>query len=193
MIKKTIISGNKNYGLGMALSQKVPGADFFSRSCGGYDFSKHEARVKFAELSCDYEVYISCSCLAQFRQTLLLEAVYQKWLETGKSGYIICLGSSADATVKGTQWLYPIEKKALRDYCRNLSLATLGGHGSKPTGIRITYLSPGYLQTSGADKKHPDVQKIDLDYMAELIQWLIQQPPNINISHMGLDPIQGNL
>ncbi len=190
MEKTVVVSGNREYGLAKALEKVFPTAQFYSRSQNNFDLSKYDDRIKFAELSLNYDVYISCSCLSQFRQTLLLEKVYKKWREVHKKGYIICLGSTADTPVKGTEWIYPIEKKALKAYCRNLSLASLGGHGNKPSGIRITYVSPGYLDTPKANEKHPDIKKINLNYLAETILWLTQQPPQVNISELALDPIQ---
>jgi len=80
--------------------------------------------------------------------------------------------------------------KALKAYCKNLSMAVLGGHGKSPNGIRISYLSPGYIKTAQADEKHPEVKKLDPDYLAGLIKWLIEQPKEVNISEIALDPIQ---
>ncbi|MCJ8277260.1 MAG: hypothetical protein HRT44_01815, partial [Bdellovibrionales bacterium] len=126
MDKKIMVSGNKNYGLANALSKIFPNADFYSRSTSETDLARYEVREEFAEKSLDYDIYISCSCLSQFRQTLLLEKVYKKWHENNKKGQIICLGSTADTPVKATGWVYPIEKKALRAYCKNLSMDSLG-------------------------------------------------------------------
>ena len=192
MTKSMIVSGNPNYGLGEALARKWPEARFYSRSHNDSDFSKHDTILEFAKQSLNYEVYLSCSCLSRFRQTLLLEAVVQEWMKAGKKGLIVAIGSTADTPVKGTPWMYPIEKKALKAYCRNLSMAALGGHGSKPSGIRISYISPGYLDTPGANKSHPGVLKIDCDTIANTVEWVINQPEHINVSEIALDPVQVN-
>ncbi len=189
-MKRIMVTGNKEYGLAQALGKVFPEAEFFSRSTTGTDLKKHEVREEIAQQSLEYDVYISCSCLSQFRQTLLLEQVYHTWRNNSKSGQIVCLGSSADTPVKGHGWLYPIEKKALKAYCRNLSLETLGGHGQRPSGLRVTYLSPGYLDTPKANAKHPEIKKINLEYLAKMIQWVLEQPPEININEISLDPIQ---
>ncbi len=185
-----MVVGNKNYGLAKAISKAFPQADFFSRTTSDTDLNRRDVRDEIAQLSLEYDVYISCSCLSQFRQTILLEQVFQKWRESKKQGQIICIGSSADRPVKGHGWLYPIEKKALKAYCQNLSLTCLGGHGQEPSGLRITYISPGYLDTPKANDKHPEVKKIDLSYLAETIQWVLEQPEGININEISLDPIQ---
>lgn len=192
MSKRIIINGNKNYGLAQSLASFFPDAYFCSRTNSGHNLAKHQDREAFAQASLDYDIYINCSCLSQFRQTLLLEMVYRKWKENNKKGQILCLGSTADTPVKGTEWIYPIEKKALRNYCRNLSLAALGGHGSQPSGIRITYVSPGYLKTPKIDEKHPGVDKISTDYLAGVVKWLLEQPEEYNISEFCIDPIQVN-
>ena len=187
--KQIAITGNPDYGLAKALA-KIVSADFFSRKCGGFDFSIEAKRLEFAELSKSYSIFVNCAALWRFQQTLLLEQVYKAWVAAGHQGHIINLGSTADTPVKGSDWVYPVEKKALRAYSRNLSFASLGGHGSRPSGIRITYLSPGYLNTPGMEKKYPGVKKIETDYVASVIAWLIAQPAHINISELCLDPIQ---
>lgn len=188
MEQKIIVSGNPDYGLAKAIAKRFE-ARFCSR-VNGYDFYKEESRKAFAEECLDYNVFICCAALWRFNQALLLEDVYKAWRSVQKEGQIICLGSTADTHVKPSDWMYPIEKKAVRAYCRNLSLGSLGGHGHKPPGIRVTYLSPGYLDTPSMNKKQPDVDKIDTDYLAGIIEWVLQQPKNINISEIALDPIQ---
>jgi NAD(P)-dependent dehydrogenase (short-subunit alcohol dehydrogenase family) len=190
MMKSMIVSGNPNYGVAEAIRARYPEARFFSRSHSGHDFSKHEAMQEFVQASLKYEVYVSCSCLARFRQTLMLEMVVNEWLKQGKKGHIVAIGSTADTPVKGTPWIYPIEKKALKAYCRNLSMAALGGHGSKPSGIRISYISPGYIATPGAEKSHPGKNKLTCDSIVDAISWVINQPEGINVSEIALDPIQ---
>ncbi len=189
-MKKIIVSGNPRFGLAEALNDIFPHADFNSRSHNQTDLKNHESHVQFAQKSLGYDVYINCSCLSRFRQTLLLEEVYKAWSENGHTGHIISLGSTADTPVKGTPWVYPIEKKALKAYCRNLSMRSLGGHGSKPSGIRITYISPGYIDTPKVREKHPEVDKLDPKYLAQVIKWVIEQPEHVNISELCLDPIQ---
>lgn len=188
-MKKILITGNKEYGLAQALAEKFPHADFYSRSNSDYDFNEFDKRNDFAKLSLDYDIFINNSALSSFRQTLLLQKVYSTWVEHEKKGQIISFGSTADTPVKGHQWLYPIEKKALRSLSRNLSLASLGGQ-SEPTGIRITYLSMGYLQTPKVEIKHPHAKKIELQYITNTVEWILNQPEHININEISLDPIQ---
>ena len=46
-MKKIIISGNKNYGLGTSFYKVFPDADFFSRTNGEWDFQDAEQIKNF--------------------------------------------------------------------------------------------------------------------------------------------------
>lgn len=189
MSYKMIVSGNGTYGLGKSIYNKFPYAKFCSRT-NDFDFLQESERWRFAEMSLQYDVYVSCSALDQFAQTLLLQTVVQVWEKHQHQGTIIVIGSSADTPVKGSSLIYPAEKKSLRAYARNLSQKVLGGHGTTSNGIRVTYLSPGYLDTPQANEKHPHVRKLNCDYIADTIAWLLEQPKTVNISELCLDPIQ---
>jgi NADP-dependent 3-hydroxy acid dehydrogenase YdfG len=39
-------------------------------------------------------------------------------------------------------------------------------------------------------KKHPDRQLIDVEYIADVVLWLLNQPEYVNINEISLDPIQ---
>lgn len=183
---KILIAGNKHYGLANSLYKLYPDATFLSRS-SGYNLGKAEVRQQVAEMSIEYDVFLSISCLGQFAQTLLVEEVINYWWRENHTGYLIALGSSADTPVKGTKWSYPVEKKALRLYCRQLSQAV---SSETPPNWKVTYLSPGNMHTPRQDQKMPLVSKLDTKYVANIIKWLIEQPDNINISELCLDKIQ---
>ena len=190
-MKSIIVSGNKHYGLGKSLYKKFPDASFFSRSNGDYDFMKNECMEKFAKASLDYDVYISCSYLPYFQQTLLLGKVWKYWNEAKKRDQMIVLGSTADWSTK--MWFYPTEKKALKDFCRRYGGAASGGGPQlyPGNGIRITYVAPGMLDLPRQHEKHGhDLAKLDTDYLCGVIEWLIQQPRNVNIYDISMDPVQ---
>lgn len=180
---KTLTTGHADYGVAQAIGQ-ILGSDFASRR-NGFDLCTDDGKDRLAQLSLEYDVFVNCAALWKFHQTLVLEKVWNTWSESGKTGTIINIGSTADVGVRSGSWLYPIEKKALRSLSRSLSQCTLGGNG-----IRVTYISPGYLRTPGVERKHPDKNKIEPLKIAELIKWLIQSPEGVNLHDISLDPIQ---
>ena len=188
MSKKILIAGNQEYGLSSALYKKWPDATFVSRSTGlKMDLCLLKNQRHIAELSLEYDIFISVSSLWKFHQTSLVQEVSKKWKEQKHKGYIIAVGSSADTPVKASTWLYPGEKKALRAYCRGVSQMVSGDNFS---GFKMTYLSPGWMRTPIEEKKHPDIPKLDLEYVAGTIEWLINQPDTVNISELCLDEVR---
>ena len=188
MSKKILIAGNQEYGLSGALYKKWPDATFISRSTGlKMDLCLLKNQRHIAELSLEYDVFISVSSLWKFHQTSLVQEVSKKWKEQKHKGYIIAVGSSADTPVKASTWLYPGEKKALRAYCRGVSQMVSGDNYS---GFKMTYLSPGWMRTPIEEKKHPDIPKLDLEYVANTVEWLINQPDTVNISELCLDEVR---
>ena len=188
MNKKILIAGNQEYGLSGALYKKWPDATFISRSTGlKMDLCLLKNQRHIAELSLEYDVFISVSSLWKFHQTSLVQEVSKKWKEQKHKGYIIAVGSSADTPVKASTWLYPGEKKALRAYCRGVSQMVSGDNYS---GFKMTYLSPGWMRTPIEEKKHPNIPKLDLEYVANTVEWLINQPDTVNISELCLDEVR---
>jgi NADP-dependent 3-hydroxy acid dehydrogenase YdfG len=185
-MKKILIAGNKTYGLSKSIHNIYPEATFLSRSTG-WNLGNHDVRQEVGKTSLEYDIFLSVSCLGEFKQTLLVQSVINHWISNNHKGYLIAIGSSADTPVKGTSWLYPVEKKALRLYCRQLSQIA---SSETPQNWKITYLSPGNLHTPKQDEKLPNIPKLDTDYLATVIKWLIDQPSNINISELCLDRIQ---
>ena len=108
--------------------------------------------------------------------------------EADRKGHIINIGSTADTGVKGRTWRYPTEKKALKAYNRDLTYMTMGG-----SNIKTTLISPGSLTTPAIIKKHPDRKLIDVEYIAELVVWIINQPEYINVNELSIDPIQDGI
>jgi NADP-dependent 3-hydroxy acid dehydrogenase YdfG len=46
------------------------------------------------------------------------------------------------------------------------------------------------MHTPKQDEKMPGVKKLDTDYVAGMIKWLLEQPQDVNISEICLDRIQ---
>ena len=181
-----LVIGNKEYGLAESIAKLYPHAEYYSRS-SGYNMGKRDVRQHTSEKSLDHDVVILCSALGDFSQTLLAESIAQQWINNNHQGYLIAVGSSADTPVKGSQWIYPVEKRALRAYMRQLSQAC---SSDTPPACKTTYIAPGNMHTPRQDEKMPGTHKLDTDYVAGVIKWLIDQPHNINISELCLDRIQ---
>ena len=110
---KILVAGNKNYGLAAELFKLYPDAFFASRT-SGFDLTKNDDQKKLADLVLEYDVFINCSALHKFNQTVLLDTVYKKCTENNHRPYIICIGSTTDRVKKGGAWIYNAEKKALK-------------------------------------------------------------------------------
>jgi NADP-dependent 3-hydroxy acid dehydrogenase YdfG len=179
-----IITGNPNFGLAKSLYKLYPNAMFVSRD-SGYDLTKKEDQERFANETLNHDVFINCAALWKFNQTVLLDCVYKKLVDNKKTPHIICVGSTTDRVKNGKAWLYNAEKKALRDYCNTLSLASVWGENPK-----ITYVSLGTL-TNNQDK-HPDRKCMLIDDAARYIKWIIDQPKNLSINEISIDPMQSD-
>jgi NADP-dependent 3-hydroxy acid dehydrogenase YdfG len=60
-----------------------------------------------------------------------------------------------------------------------------GVWGSAP---KITLISFGSL--SNVQAKHPDRKCMDIDIAANYIKWLIEQPTDICVNEISIDPLQ---
>lgn len=193
---KIAYTGNPTYGLAQAWSKRVAGTidvknntryetHFFSRA-NSYNFDDPEARHNFAKVSLEYDVVINSSALHNFQQTLLLKQVWDVWNEQSKVGRIINIGSTADRSNSGTDWIYPTEKKALREFSLGLSMMSVWQN--HPT--KVSYISFGSLQTSKVHKKHPDRTLMDLTKAVSIIKQVVDQDKENVLSEYRIDPVQ---
>ena len=179
---KILISGNPNEGLAEELYEFYPTATFASRVTG-YELTQKSGREKFAEEAKTHDVIIVNAALWQFQQTVLLDAVYKACRKASNEAHIVCIGSTTDRVKKGGSWLYNAEKKALRDYSNTLSLT-----GVWSGGPRVSLISFGTL-TNNQDK-HPDRKCMEVKTAASYVKWLIDQPKELHINEISIDPIQ---
>lgn len=193
---KIAYTGNPSYGLAEAWAKRVSGTidvkknvrydtDFFSRR-NHWNFDDPERRQGFAIESLNYDVVINNSALHNFQQTILLKQIWDVWNENKKQGRIINIGSTADRANNGTDWLYPTEKKALREYSLGLSMMSVWQ--DHPT--KVSYISFGSLQTSKVHKKHPGRTLMDLNKAVKVIQEIVDQDTDSVLSEYRIDPVQ---
>ena len=196
-MKKILITGSRNYGLCEAICNLFDTInqgyvdteieyETASRS-NGYQLDTNEGQKKLAEhyINGNFDIFINNSAIWKFQQVMIVESVFNAMEEADRKGHIINIGSTADTGVKGRTWRYPTEKKALKAYNRDLTYKAMGG-----SNIKTTLISPGSLTTPSVMKKHPDRKLIDVEYIAELVVWAINQPEYINVNELSIDPIQ---
>ena len=177
-----IVTGNKSANLAKEIYNLYPNTIFCSRATD-YDLTNSNVQDMFARLCLDHDVIIINSALWKFNQTVLLDKVYKKCVEHNHRPHIITIGSTTDRVKNGKDWLYNAEKKALRDYSNTLALG--GVWGDKP---KITYISFGTM--SNNQEKHIERKCLDISVAASYIKWVIDQPKNININEISIDPLQ---
>ena len=179
---KILITGNPEKGLASALHQLYPNAEFVSRT-NGYDLTTKDGYKQLCDRVTEFDVLINSSALWKFNQTLLLDAVYKRCVEMKHDIHIVNIGSTTDRVKKATSWMYNAEKKALRDYCNSLSLTHVWEGGPK-----VSLISLGSL--SNVQAKHPERICLDINRAAGYIKWIVDQPADICINEISLDPIQ---
>lgn len=178
-----LVIGDPTYGICESIYKLYPEAKYCSRKTG-YNIWNQDAIDGIGELAQQYSTVILCSALHKFRQLMLAEAISTRWLQNKIKGYLIAFGSTADTPVKGNAQTYAIEKRALRAFCRQLSMIACD---DTDRWIKATYLAPGNTHTKGQDEKMPGVKKLECDYIAGIVKWLIEQPYDVNISELCLD------
>lgn len=179
---KIAVTGNQDFGLASEISKIFPDVSFFSRK-NGYDLTTKDGQDRAADLIVRHDVFVNCVALWKFNQTVLLDTVYKKACQINPSLHILCVGSTTDRVKNGKPWLYNAEKKALRDYSNTLAIGGVWAEGPK-----VSYISFGTL--SNNQHKHPDRRCMDIGQAASYIKWLIDQPRNININEISIDPMQ---
>ncbi len=199
-MKKILITGSRNYGLCEAICNLFdsinqeyiyPEIEYETASrSNGYNLETAAEQNKLAKhyIKGNFDIFINNSAIWKFHQVMIAECMFNAMNEADRKGHIINIGSTADTGVKGRTWRYPTEKKALKAYNRDLTYMTMGG-----SNIKTTLISPGSLTTPAIIKKHPDRKLIDVEYIAELVVWIINQPEYINVNELSIDPIQDGI
>ena len=179
---KLLITGNPIKGLAKSFANIWPDATFVSRS-SGMDLDDPAEHARLADMIAGYDVFINNSALWRFQQSMLLNTIYLRAKTDRPDLRIVCIGSTTDRTRKGSDWLYQQEKIALRNMCNSLALQSVWSGGP-----RVSLISFGTL--SNNQHKHPTRRCMDLDTAAGYVRWLIDQPPELNINELSLDPLQ---
>lgn len=186
---KVALTGNRNKDLCKPLVEKLEALGHecrcFSRETG-IDFSKDPYGV-IGDLVKEIEsadIFINLHAIYFFNQTLLAQKVYQNWVDKGlHKKWMINVGSTTDRVKRGKTNLYHYEKLALREFSSGLAMG--GVWGEAP---RVSHISVGTL--SNRQEKHPDRRTLSVDKAAEYIVWILQQPPELHVNELSIDPVQ---
>lgn len=185
---KILITGNPNYGIASSIKAKFANHEltFYSKNYNDFNLNSADKIAEFATLSLQYDVFINNVRLSQYNQVKLYDAVYNKWLTAKKQGLIINVGSTAD-TARDANYSYASEKAALKKASESGSFAC----NFKKTGIKVTYISFGWVATPVLNRDLPNVKKHTSDEIASLMQWIVEYPVASScINEVRLEPIQ---
>lgn len=185
---KLIITGNPNYGIAEAINKNFHGHElaFYSKNYNDFDLNNTEKISEFANRSLQYDVFINNARLSSYNQVRLYDEVYRKWAFEKKQGLIINIGSTAD-TAKDANYAYASEKAALKKASEGGSYA----NNFKNTGIKVTYVSFGWVSTPILNRDLPKVKKHTPDEIALLLKWIVEYPYISScLNEIRMEPIQ---
>lgn len=173
-MSKIITTGNSAYGLAAGIN-KIIGGDFASRS-NGYNLETDDGMDKFCKTALDYDVVI-VNCYTEkmnnYSQARLLHKLYVLSHEKNIKKHIVCIGSISDHINKEQPWLkylsYSSEKLALKNLCQTIN----HNRSTISPNIKCTYVSLGHMHTPLVDRYHPTEDKLNTDYVAKILQWII--------------------
>ena len=186
---KIITTGNPNYGL----ASSIKNTSYASRS-NGYDLSTDEGMNKFCHIAIHYDVII-INCYTEkmnnYSQVRLLHMLYELFEANKKPVHFVCIGSISDHINKDQPWLkyisYGAEKLALQRLCE-----TINHNREEITpNVKCTYLSLGHMHTPLVDRYHPEEIKLNTEYVADVIDWIINAPECIESITLTKDKTNG--
>jgi short-subunit dehydrogenase involved in D-alanine esterification of teichoic acids len=142
----------------------------FSRS-NGYDIKNTDKIIEQLD-NCD--VFINNAYEKNY-QTILFELLFDKWVFSSKT--IINMVSSC--VYHSSDWSpeYANNKKELK----NISLNRI--ENTKNKKVRVINLYPSTLSTH---KNFENLNKLDTEHLAKIINWLVKQPQEIEIREMSI-------
>jgi hypothetical protein len=164
---KVLCTGNPSHrGIGEAVKQWFPDADFVSRS-NGYDLTTPAGLQKLKHILSDYDILINNSYCAPGVQLKILELAH----EVDFVGNIFTIGSMAEfKNLAHIRPDYSLEKQQLRDR----SIELLSEH------FKTTHLTVSGFKDRGI---HSDDQ-MDAIEIVKAIQWVMNTP--VTIPHLSL-------
>jgi len=185
---KILVTGNPNYGIAEAIKNTFIDHEvsFYSRNYNDFDLNDPAKMAELATISLQFDVVINNARLGKYNQVKLYEEVYRRWTLEKKQGLIINIGSTAD-TARDANYTYASEKAALKKASEGGSFA----NNFKKSGIKVTYISFGWVATPVLNRDLPNVKKHSSDEIASLLKWIVEYPVNYTcINEIRMEPIQ---
>ena len=185
---KILVTGNPEYGIAKSLNEVLTidhTLVFLSRKTNDTDLTTDAGIDKLLHCSTDCDIFINNSCLINFSQTTVYYKLWNYWKSIKKSGLIINIGSNAEKIINQS-WIYSAEKSALKKASEQGSYKSTW----EQSGIKVTYISIGHVNTPFIEKRDPKFKKHTMNEIANLVKWVIEYPVNTNIHDLTICPIQ---
>lgn len=186
---KIMMTGNREKDLCRSIVAKFEseGHECFCMSrANGFDFSENPTGViaRVVDEADKADIFINLYANYFFHASVLAHKLFNDWLEKGYSDRrIIHIGSTTDRVQRGKRNLYHYEKRILREMSSGHAMI-----GVWEKGPKVTHLSIGTMENRAKD--NPGRQCLSLDQVANYVYWLTQQPKEIHVNELSIDPIQ---
>ena len=189
---KMLVTGG-NRGLGQHLVN-VFGADSVSRATN-LDITDEQAVKLIAHQSLNYDVFVNNAfdgppqeAWANFAQTNLYMAVYDKWKDASKSGHIFNISSIAGLQAYPNGGSYSISKFAMTGLSKALR------EELKNAGVKVTNVAPGATYTdSWASANLPESRFIQANDIAKLLFDTYNLSTSAVVEELVIRPILGDI
>ena len=179
---KVLVTGNPNYkGLAHGIQQALEGTEHTVEFMGRWNNWNIRETDKVADYAKDFDVFVNCQYGPTGEQQNLLNDIYDKFAK----GHIINIGSSKEYW-RDRDDAYTANKIELHD----MSKERCKWHCFGSSQIKMTYVSFGNMASESQLARNDGKVKIDLKKAGEYIKWIMEQPANINLHYLALDPVQ---
>ena len=169
---KTVAITGPTQGIGLAIAESLRARDYriqgFSRELG-YDIARDAEKI-VAEAS-GADIFIN-NAHSGFTSVQLLYMIFEKWREQDK--IIINISSDSGDGSKDFVHPYAVAKAALDKAVEQLQ--------NVRSRCRVVNLRPGYVDTPRV--AHVQAPKMAAVTVAEMVQWVLAQPPEIYLRNM---------
>ena len=185
---KVLITGNREKDLCKITTELLEAIGYTVETLSrktDWDLGNWEVIPKIIEKANDFDIFINMFANWRFNASLISYYLFKDW-ESKKFNdrFILNIGSTTDRVKRAKTNLYHYEKLAFREISNGLSMA---GVWAKDTP-RMTLLSVGTMDNR-ADN-NPGRKTLNMDKVAGYILWILQQPKDIHVNELSIDPMQ---